>query len=143
MPYLLYPRGEGKEPGWSMVREDYAPQAGEVVLQSRPEPGKVWADGELRPKLAAELLADARAEKLDEIASEAIESLSGLFTEGKGRDETMLLVAGHVLQICQGLGITPDPRLSEVVATGTKALEKKEAVLTAATQEEVEAVTWP
>lgn len=142
MPYLLHPRGEGVEPGWAVVPEDYEPEAGEVLLQRRPEPGEVWALGKLRPKQAAELLSEARAEKLDDIAADAIAHLSGLFTEGKGRDEVVFLVAGHVLKICQALDITPDPRLSEVVATGTKAMEKKAQVEAATTVEELEGVGW-
>jgi len=72
----------------------------------------------------------------------AIDDLSGLFTPNAGRDETALLVAGHVLKICEALKIPPDPRLRTVVETGQWALAKKAEVEGAVTVEALEAITW-
>ncbi len=93
-------------------------------------------------QLAAAELPVVKAKKISEFAAHAIDDLSPLFTDGAGRDETALLIASHVLKICQALGITPDPRLSQVVSTGEKALQKKAEVEAATTPAEVEGITW-
>jgi hypothetical protein len=115
-------------------------------IESRPPEGfysPKWAGSEwIEGRPQAEILDDAKAQKVGEFADRAITDLSVLFTEGKGRDETMLLLAGHVLQICEALNVSADPRLSQVVATGEKALTKKAEVEGAATVEELEAVEW-
>jgi hypothetical protein len=100
--------------------------------------GSEWVES--RPE--AEILDDAKAQKIDEFAARAIDDLSVLFTEGKGRDETMLLLAGHVLQIAQALNVPVDPRLEQVVSTGEKALQKKEEVGQATSVEELEGISW-
>jgi hypothetical protein len=117
-------------------------------IESRPPEGlytpkwsfasSEWVEGKPEP----EIVEDLKTQKISEFADRAIDDLSPLFTEGKGRDETMLLLAGHVLQICEALNISADPRLSEVVSTGQKALTKKEEVEQAATVEELEAISW-
>jgi hypothetical protein len=100
--------------------------------------GSTWVEG----KPESEILESKKAEKVDEFAAQAIDELSPLFTEGKGRDETMLLIAGHVLQIAEALNVPVDPRLEQVVSTGEKALQKKEEVEQAATVEELASVEW-
>jgi hypothetical protein len=100
--------------------------------------GTAWVEG----KPEGEILDDAKAQKVDEFANRAITDLSPLFTDGKGRDETMLLLAGHVLRICQALNVPADPRLAQVVSKGEQALQKKEEVEQAATVEELEAISW-
>ncbi len=141
MPYLLLPREDGGV-GYAWVDENYEPAAGEIVLEREPEDDEVIDAGSLRPKTEAEKLEEAKEHKIGELARDAIGDLSGLFTPGAGRDETALLVAGHVLSICEALNIQPDPRLTEVVQTGEKALVKKAEVEEAGSVEEVEAVAW-
>jgi hypothetical protein len=115
-------------------------------IESRPPEGFYaprWSGFEwMEGKPQAEILDGLKAQKVEEMAARAIEELAPMFTPNAGRDETALLVAGHVLKICEALGIPPDPRLTEVVATGEKALAKKAEVEAAATIEEMEAVTW-
>jgi hypothetical protein len=100
--------------------------------------GSEWAEG----KPQAEILVGAKEQKISEFADRAIDELSPLFTDGKGRDETMLLLAGHVLAIAEALNVPVDPRLEQVVATGQKALAKKVEVEQAATVAELEAIEW-
>ncbi len=100
--------------------------------------GSGWTEG----KPQAEILAGLKAAKVGEMAGAAIDALAPLFTPNAGRDETALLVASHVLKICEAFNIPPDPRLTEVVATGEKALAKKAEVEGATTVEALEAVTW-
>jgi hypothetical protein len=117
-------------------------------IESRPPEGfyspqwsfasSEWTEGKPEP----EIVEDLKTQKISEFADRAITDLSPLFTESKGRDETMLLLAGHVLQICEALNVSVDPRLSQVVSTGEQALAKKEEVEQAATVEELEAIEW-
>ena len=100
--------------------------------------GTAWVEG----KPESEILEDLKTQKVGEFAGRAIDDHSPLFTDGKGRDETMLLLAGHVLQICEALNVPVDPRLKQVVSTGEKALTKKAEVEQATTVEELEAVQW-
>ncbi len=100
--------------------------------------GSAWEEG----KPQAEILEGQKAQKVAEMAARAIDELAPLFTPNAGRDETALLVASHVLKVCEALDIPPDPRLLEVVATGEKALAKKAEVEVAATIEELEGVSW-
>lgn len=76
------------------------------------------------------------------MAGRAIDELARHFTDGAGRDETVLLIASHVLKIAQALSITPDPRLVSVVQTGEKALAKKETVVAATSLAEIAAMSW-
>jgi hypothetical protein len=127
-----------------LLKDDAALPAG--CIESRPPDGSYtpqwtgfeWAEG----KPEEEIVEVKKTQKIDEFASLAIDELSPLFTEGKGRDEILLLACGHVLQICEALGIQADPRLSQVVSTGQKALTKKTEVEQAATVEELEAIEW-
>ncbi len=141
MPHALSYLEDGKRPSARPDPGELLP--GEILVDEVPE-GSVWdaATGALRQPTAAERLEAKKAAKIGELAGAAIDSLSPMFTPGSGRDETALLVAGHVLQICEALGIPPDPRLSTVVSAGEKALAKKVAVEGAASVEEVEAVGW-
>jgi hypothetical protein len=100
--------------------------------------GSAWAEG----KPASEIVEDLKAQKISEFADRAITDLSPLFTDGRGRDETMLLLAGHVLQIADALNVPVDPRLEQVVSKGEQALSKKAEVEWAATAAELEAVEW-
>ncbi len=93
-------------------------------------------------ELEAARLEAAKAARTDEFAARAIDDLAPLFTDGQGRDETMLLLAGHLLKLCEALLVAPDPRLRTVVDTGQKALQKKAEVEGAGSVEEVEAVEW-
>jgi hypothetical protein len=52
------------------------------------------------------------------------------------------MLAAHVRQICEALGVQPDPRLERVETVGKKALSKRDEVEAATTPEEVEGVTW-
>lgn len=118
----------------------------EGCVQSRPPEGfhsprwtgSEWTEG----KPASEILEGLKAQKVDEMAARAIDDLAPMFTPGKGRDETALLVASHVLKICEALKIPPDPRLPTVVETGQWALAKKEEVEAATTVDALEVVTW-
>ncbi len=136
--------GQGNFAGDVLLIEGAPLPAG--CIESRPPEGFYapkwngfeWIEG----KPPGEILEGLKAAKVDEMAARAIDELAPMFTPGKGRDETALLVAAHVLKICEALKIPPDPRLSEVVATGEKALGLKAEVEVAATVEELEAVTW-
>lgn len=141
MPYRITPRGDGGLSAES-VAPDYEAKEDDVITEELPGDDVVWENGALRPKTEAEWLAEAKAQKIGEFAAQAIDDLAPLFTEGTGRDETVLLVASHVLKLCESLKVQPDPRLKQVVDTGQKALTKKSEVEAATSEEEVEAVTW-
>ena len=136
--------GQGNFAGDVLLGVDDPLPAG--CIESRPPEGfhspkwtgSVWEEG----KPQAEILEGLKAQKVAEMAGAAIDELAPMFTPNAGRDETALLVAGHVLKICEALNIPPDPRLTEVVATGEKALAKKAEVEGATTVEALEAVTW-
>jgi hypothetical protein len=70
--YLLHPRGDGEEPGYSLVADDYEASVGEVVVDEDPS-GKVWDGpvGELRARTASEDLAYAKAQKEAELRDAA------------------------------------------------------------------------
>jgi hypothetical protein len=127
-----------------ILKDDAALPAG--CIESRPPAGfhsprwvvSEWVEG----KPEAEIVEDLKTQKIDEFAGRAIDDLSPLFTDGKGRDETMLLLAGHVLQIAEALNVQADPRLEQVVSTGAKAMQKKAEVEQAATVAELEAIGW-
>lgn len=144
MPYLLHIYADGEPVGYSVVSGGYTPAAGEVVVSEKPAEGEVWdaAALALRPKTAAELLEEAKRQKVDEFAVRAKEELSPLFTEDHGEDETLFLTLGHLLGVLDNQQAQVDPRLREVVSVGTKALSKKEAIEQAATLEELEAIEW-
>lgn len=127
MPYALAELEDGKPPAFRAVFDPGDALPGEVVVDDPPAAGEVWdsAAGGLRPKRDEEELEEAKAAKTEEIAAAAVEALAPMFTHGAGRDETMLLVASHVLRICEAVGVQPDPRLESVVETGQKALQKK------------------
>jgi len=118
----------------------------EGCVQSRPPEGlhsprwtgSEWTEG----KPASEILEGLKAAKVAEMAGAAIDALAPMFTPNAGRDETALLVAGHVLKICEALNIPSDPRLRTVVETGQWALTKKAEVGAATTVEELEGVGW-
>jgi hypothetical protein len=128
-----------------VLLEDGAPLPPGCIESRPPEgfyspkwTGSEWVEG----KPQAEILDDAKAQKIDEFAGKAIDDLAPLFTGTHGRDETLFLVAGHVLQICEALNVQVDPRLEQVVAKGEHALSKKAEVEQATTLAELEAVEW-
>lgn len=100
----------------------------------------LWDGDAPRPRTEEEALSERKAAKVDELAACAVEEIAPLFTPSKGRDEALFLVAGHVLRLCEALGVQPDPRLRTVVETGERALAKKAEVEASASPEEVEAV---
>ena len=100
--------------------------------------GEEWVEG----KPEGEILEALKGSKVGEIAQSAVDDLAPLFTPGAGRDETVLLVAAHVLKIAEALKVPVDPRLRTVVQTGQRALEKKAEVEAAGDVEEMEAVGW-
>ena len=136
--------GQGYYVAPVLLEEGQAVPAG--CIEQRPQDGfhapkwagSEWTEGKSEP----EILEGKKASKVGELAGAAIDELAPLFTPGAGRDETALLVASHVLKLCEALNIEPDPRLAEVVSTGEKALQKKAEVEQAATPEEVEEVSW-
>lgn len=140
---LMNPR-DGEQPAYRLIRDPSEALPGEVVVTEEPGEGEVWDafTGGPRPRTGAEDLERRKAAKVEEMAARAIDELAPMFTPNAGRDETALLVAGHVLKICEALKIPPDPRLRTVVETGQWALAKKEAVEAATTVEALEAVTW-
>jgi hypothetical protein len=100
--------------------------------------GTAWVEG----KPEREILPTLQEAKINEFATRAIDDLAPLFTGTHGRDETLFLLAGHVLQIAQALNVPTDLRLAEVVSKGEQALSKKAEVEEAATVKELEAVEW-
>lgn len=142
--FVLVNPKDGECPGYRLIRDPSEAMPGETIVEAEPASGEVWdeASGAFRQKGEAERLEEAKAHKVEEFARRGIDDLAPLFTPGIGRDETALLVAGHVLQICEALKIPPDPRLRTVVQTGEKALAKKAEVEAATTPEGVEGITW-
>lgn len=130
-----------------VILEDDAELPGGCI-ESRPSEGMyapkwdgaAWVEGD--PQSEAERLSLAREQKIDEFAALAIEELEPHFTGTHGRDETLFLLAGHVVQICQALGIAVDPRLGAVTQTGQKTMTKKGEVEAATTPEAVQSVAW-
>lgn len=139
---LLNPK-DGKEPAYQAVASPEDAPAGAVVVEEVP-PGAVWDEpsGALRPKRDGEELEELKAARTEEIAAEAIGALASMFTPGAGKDEAVLLIAGHVLKVCEALNVPPDPRLREVVSAGEKALRLKAEVEGATSAAEVEGVSW-
>jgi hypothetical protein len=128
-----------------VLLEDDAPLPAGCIESRPPEgfyspkwTGSEWVEG--RPE--GEIVEGLKAQKIDEFAGRAIDDLAPLFTGTHGRDETLFLVAGHVLQICEALNVPVDPRLEQVVAKGEHALSKKAEVEQAATVAELEAIAW-
>ena len=146
MPYALMSETakDGGRPAYRLIRDPSEALPGEVVVAEEPGEGEVWdsASGVLRPRTGAEDLQRAKVQKIDAFADAAVDGLAPMFTPGKGRDETALLVAGHVLKICEALKIPPDPRLRTVVETGQWALAKKAEVEAATTVEALGSVSW-
>lgn len=134
---------DGEPVGYRTVKGVDDAENPALVFEEMPE-GAVW-DGERgapREPTEGALLEARKAAKTEEIAAAAIDSLAPLFTDGKGRDETALLVAGHVLKLCEALKVPVDPRLRTVVQTGERALAKRAEVEGAGSVEEVGAVQW-
>lgn len=100
-----------------------------LLFDTLPD-GAIWngTTNAPRPRTDAEKLKAAKAKKIDEFAVRAIRDLEPYFTGTHGRDETLHILAGHVAQICQALGIPVDPRLAEVVRIGQKVYGKQAQV---------------
>jgi hypothetical protein len=115
-------------------------------IESRPPEGfyspKWTVSGWVEGKPESEILPTLQEAKINEFAGKAIDDLAPLFTGTHGRDETLFLLAGHVLQIAEALNVQVDPRLSEVVSKGEQALAKKEEVQQATTVEELKEISW-
>ena len=143
--YALSKLEDGKAPAFRAIADPADALPGEVVVEEPPGEGEVWdqAAGAVRPRGDGEEMAALKAAMVEEIAAEAVDALAPMFTDGAGRDETVLLVAGHVLKLCEALNVEADPRLSEVVATGEKALRLKAEIEAAGSAEELEGLTWP
>ena len=144
MPYALTELEDGKAPAFRAIADPADALPGEVVVEEPPGEGEVWdqAAGAVRPRGDGEEMAALKVAKTEEIAARAVEALAPMFTDGRGRDETVLLIAGHVLKLCEALKVPPDSRLREVVATGEKALRLKAEVEAAGSVEELEGVSW-
>lgn len=144
MPYLLSSLEDGKPPAWASVPPGTVAASDEKLMDDAPPPDAVWdaASGQTRPKTEAESLEPLKKQKVDEMASVGIAELSALFTEGQGRDELSLLLAGHIQAICGALNIPADPRIGEVVAIGQKALARKQEVETVTDAAGLESITW-
>lgn len=144
MPYLIHPRGEAMEPGYTLVADDYEPQPGEVVLQVPPETGEVWdaAAGALRPRTEAEELERGKVEKVDNFARLAVDDLRPYVTGEHGDREMLFIVAKHVKALYDAQGIPADPRLAALIETGEKAMSKLGEIEAAGSAEELEAVEW-
>jgi hypothetical protein len=99
-------------------------------------------DGWVEGKPESEIVEAIKGTKTNEFAARAVEDLAPLFTEGAGRDELTFLLASHVRQICQHLGIPFDPRLAQVQTIGEKALSKRDEVEAATTTEELDGIVW-
>jgi hypothetical protein len=134
---------DGQLCGTKYVRDATEAEDPTLVFDTVPD-GSVWDAASRKPRLVNDIekLAAAKEAKVENLAACAIDDLAIMFTKNMGRDETALLLASHVLGICEALGIQPDPRLSELVTTGQKALAKKTEVEKAVTVDEVESVVW-
>lgn len=93
-------------------------------------------------ELKAVVVDAVKKDKINEFAARSVDDLSPHFTGDHGRDETTHILAAHVLQICQALGIEVDPRLQAVVDMGNKARTKQEQILNAMNEDEVEMIEW-
>lgn len=88
-------------------------------------------------------LEDLRVRKEEEIDAKVMEELTPLFAPGRGREESISLIAAHVEAICKALSIPVDPRLMSVSAAGKKAQSKKQAIKTAKSEDDLDGVSWP
>ena len=97
-----------------------------------------WTEGMAQGEIAEAL----KPQKLEEMHAAALEELSPLFTEDRGKDELIFVLAAHVRQICGALGVPVDPRLAAVETVGEKALQKRDEVEAATSPEELESIVW-
>jgi hypothetical protein len=86
-------------------------------------------------KPASDVAESLKPQKLEEMHAAALEELAPLFTEDRGRDELIFVLAAHVKRICEALGFPADSRLTEVERLGTKALARRDEVEAATTPE--------
>jgi hypothetical protein len=102
--------------------------------------GSQWVEG----KPEAEIVEARKTEKINEFAARAVEDLdaTGLFTSGHGDRETLFVIAKTLGGISQALGIPLDGRLEAIAATWDKAMSKKQQIEAAATEEELESISW-
>jgi hypothetical protein len=144
MRYALIDPQDAQEPRYRLIRDEAEAEPNEVVMEEEPPPGWVWdgARSQLREPTEAERLEEAKARKVEDFARRAIDELAPLFTEGRGEHELMFLLAAHVRQICEAVGVQPDARLPEVERVGKKALAKRDEVEAATTPEELEEIGW-
>jgi hypothetical protein len=129
----LYPDAEPGRDYTVRAVEGSAPYIAEWNL---PDPQPTEAE------LEAAGLEVAKVQKVGQMHEAAISELSPLFTDAHGKDELMFVLAAHVKQICEALGIQPDPRLSQVEVVGQKALAMRDEVEAAHTPEELEGISW-
>lgn len=93
-------------------------------------------------ELNSALMDAVKADKINELVYRSIEELSPHFTEDHGRDETIHLLAAHLVAVCDALNITVDSRLRSVVTVGEKARVKQDQVVKAINENEVDSVSW-
>ena len=76
MPYALKDPKDGEAPAWRAIADPRDAVTGEAVVEERPKDGEVWDDAtlDLRPRTEAEILEAKKAQKVDEIATAAIDS---------------------------------------------------------------------
>jgi hypothetical protein len=128
-----------------VLLEDGAPLPVGCVEDRPPEglyfpkwTGSAWVEG----KPESEILADTKAQKIDEFARLAVDDLRPYVTGEHGDREMLLVVAKHVKALYDAQGIPTDPRLQALVSTGEKAMSKLAEIEQAATVAELASVEW-
>jgi hypothetical protein len=100
--------------------------------------GSEWVEG----KPQAEILDDAKEQKINTFAAVAVDELRPYVTGEHGDREMLFVVAKHVKALFDAQGIPVDPRLSALTSTGEKAMTKLTEIEAAGSVEELEAIGW-
>lgn len=135
---------DGEHPGFRVIEDPADILPGEILTEAMPAEDELWdsATKSLRMPTEAEKLEEAKSVKEEEIAAAVMEELTPLFSAGRGREESIALIAAHVEAICRALSIPVDPRLSTVAAAGRKAQSKKQAIESAQDDRTLDDVRW-
>jgi hypothetical protein len=137
--YLLYLRGDGEEPGYSLVADDYQPQASETVVSESPE-GKVWdaSSSSLRERTAAEELSNAKASKEAELRDAA----DGWYQGSVRAFEGAIVIAKYGRSGLTALNAEERAIFDEMNANYSRLKQLVSQVRAATTVAEVEGISW-
>jgi hypothetical protein len=120
---------DGQEPSYRSVKPDWPLNPGEVLVNEDPT-GKVWdaTNGKLRPRTAAEILAEVKGRKKSEMEH-----------RGTGEMQNLLPVYRALLLLAKN---SADPRFSNLRSLDDKITKKVGEVDAATTVEAVNAIRW-